>query len=84
MTRLLASLLLLAIACGCIGGCVHASGMPPPFTRQLDVQTPPLTGTDVLVLQNLLVRGVPSTPLNDMYDAATAAAVKTFQTGKVP
>lgn len=52
--------------------------MPPPFTRSLSSG---MSGSDVLLLQNLLQRtnGLPSFQVNGKYDAATVAAVEQFQ-----
>eukprot|EP01113_Clastostelium_recurvatum_P036519 TRINITY_DN5217_c0_g1_i1.p1 TRINITY_DN5217_c0_g1~~TRINITY_DN5217_c0_g1_i1.p1 ORF type:complete len:290 (+),score=74.97 TRINITY_DN5217_c0_g1_i1:25-870(+) len=49
-----------------------------PFTRELTVQTPPLTGDDVTVLQALLAR-TQALKQTGAYDAQTAAAVSAFQ-----
>lgn len=54
-----------------------------PFTRQLTLQSPPMQGADVVVLQNLLQRGISAPALaigtNGTYDAATADAVRDWQ-----
>lgn len=52
--------------------------MPLPFTRVLQVATPPMSGEDVTILQNLLQRRSPF-PLTNVFDAATASAVSGFQ-----
>ena len=55
--------------------------MPQPFSRELRLQTPPETGKDVIILQNLLQRH-PSTVyviVTSQYDVQTAEAVKLFQ-----
>lgn len=57
----------------------QSSDMPCPFTRVLQLQEPPLNGTDVYILQNVLQRAVPSTPITSVYDAKTQAAVQQFQ-----
>lgn len=54
--------------------------MPLPFYRELSLQTPPLNGSDVYILQNLLMRAIPSTPTTYVYDAKTQAAVQQYQT----
>jgi len=53
--------------------------MPCPFTRVLSVQNPLLSGNDVYILQNLLLRTVPETPTNYEYDTDTEASVSKFQ-----
>lgn len=50
-----------------------------PFNRPLSVQEPALTGTDVTILQNLLLRFAPLSVTNE-FDAATGAALSQFQT----
>jgi len=58
--------------------------MPEPFYRVLALQSPPLTGSDVFMAQNLLIRSPfvdPELPLSSNYDALSAAAVIAFQTG---
>eukprot|EP00026_Physarum_polycephalum_P014074 Phypoly_transcript_14546.p1 GENE.Phypoly_transcript_14546~~Phypoly_transcript_14546.p1 ORF type:complete len:286 (+),score=22.10 Phypoly_transcript_14546:78-935(+) len=59
--------------------CGANAQMPCPFTRTLSLQTPPLNGSDVYILQNLLVRAIPATPITSLYDAKTQAAVIQFQ-----
>jgi hypothetical protein len=55
--------------------------MPPPFTRVLSVQSPPLHGNDVVILQNLIMRSPCVTLANatGSYDTPTANAVTSFQ-----
>jgi hypothetical protein len=55
------------------------SSMPQPWTRVLEVANPAMKGTDVFILQNLLLRSTASLPVTSAYDAATAAAVLSFQ-----
>ncbi len=58
--------------------------MPLPFTRVLVVATPPTSGDDVFMLQNLLNRSpfvTPKLSYNRQYDSTTAQAVTQFQTG---
>lgn len=52
-----------------------------PFTRPLSVATPPLTGSDVYILQNLLARngGHAALPVTSAFDPATGAALAAFQ-----
>jgi len=57
----------------------NAQEMPCPFTRVLQLEQPPLNGSDVFILQNLLRRAVPATPITSFYDAKTQAAVHQFQ-----
>ena len=59
-----------------------AAAMPLPFTRVLSLQSPCLSGSDVLLLQHLLQRSAAGPPPNitDCYDTATASAVHAFQT----
>lgn len=57
------------------------SDMPRPFFRQLELQTPLLTGRDVIILQNLLQRH-PKTKgiiVTSKYDIQTAEMVQIFQ-----
>jgi len=54
--------------------------MPCPFTRPLVLQNPPLNGSDVYILQKLLSRAIPATPVSEYYDEKTQAAVLQFQT----
>lgn len=58
---------------------INAQTMPCPFWRVLQLQNPPLNGSDVYIMQNLLMRAVPSTPTTYNYDAKTSAAVQEFQ-----
>ena len=54
--------------------------LPQPFSRTLRITTPPLNGSDVTILQNLLQRaGTCSAPSTGAYDAATARAVSCAQ-----
>jgi peptidoglycan hydrolase-like protein with peptidoglycan-binding domain len=53
--------------------------MPCPFNRTLTLQDPPLSGKDVYILQNMLLRAIPNTPFTSTYDAKTQAAVLQFQ-----
>jgi hypothetical protein len=58
--------------------------MPPPFYRVLSVQNPPLQGTDVYILQNLIVRSPfvsNFTEVSSVYDEETSEAVREFQIG---
>jgi len=58
--------------------------MPPPFYRVLSLQNPPLNGTDVYLLQNLIVRSpfvMNFTDINSVYDEETLLAVQEFQIG---
>ncbi|EFA75486.1 eukaryotic translation initiation factor 2 alpha kinase [Heterostelium album PN500] len=57
----------------------NAQDFPCPFSRELSIQTPPMTGDDVYILQNLLVRTVPNIPLTSAFDAITQAALIKFQ-----
>lgn len=56
-----------------------ASPFPLPFTRPLMLASPPLAGSDVVVLQGLLLRANDTTPQTGAYDALTAAVVAGFQ-----
>jgi len=53
--------------------------MPCPFVRVLTLQQPPLNGSDVFILQNLLQRAVPATLVTKLYDAKTEMAIQQFQ-----
>ena len=59
------------------------SSMPLPWTRELKLQTPYQTGSDVTITQNLLIRdaSVPSSSLacDGVYSQASVDAVKAFQ-----
>jgi len=55
------------------------TSMPCPFTRVLTPEQPPLNGSDVYILQNVLKRAIPSTPITSYYDAKTQSAVQQFQ-----
>eukprot|EP01119_Soliformovum_irregulare_P002265 TRINITY_DN12550_c0_g1_i1.p1 TRINITY_DN12550_c0_g1~~TRINITY_DN12550_c0_g1_i1.p1 ORF type:complete len:280 (-),score=53.21 TRINITY_DN12550_c0_g1_i1:50-889(-) len=63
-----------------IGVCI---AMPCPFTRTLRLKQPPMEGSDVSVLQNLLIRSpyVGHLTATGQYDASTAEAVKRFNAG---
>jgi len=52
-----------------------------PFTRELDVQIPPLEGKDIVILQNLLRRHAKVTRIKatGLFDEKTKQAVKKFQ-----
>jgi len=62
-----------------------SDSMPLPFTRELSVESPLLTGDDVFMMQALINRSPfvnkNPIPLTRAYDTATAAAVSAFQTG---
>lgn len=64
-----------------VAHCV-AESMPLPWTRILSATNPPMTGNDVYIAQNLLVRdsSVTNLVINGQYDKDTAAAVAAFQT----
>lgn len=58
------------------------AAMPPPFTRELYVTSPVMTGNDVLIAQTLLQRDSAvskSFTANGKYDDASAAATSAFQ-----
>lgn len=60
-----------------------AQTMPFPFTRVLQTAQPALSGDDVYVAQNLLLRSpfVSGLTVTSTFDAATVAAVKAFKAG---
>jgi hypothetical protein len=67
---------------------VADASMPLPFTRQISVQTPRMTGRDVFLLRGLLARASDSAPTaasrcaavtGCAYDEATSAAVEAVQ-----
>eukprot|EP01100_Stratorugosa_tubuloviscum_P007159 TRINITY_DN29_c2_g6_i1.p1 TRINITY_DN29_c2_g6~~TRINITY_DN29_c2_g6_i1.p1 ORF type:complete len:303 (-),score=141.79 TRINITY_DN29_c2_g6_i1:54-962(-) len=68
---------------GFINSIVRDSDMPPPFTRQLYLTNPNLSGKDCVVLQNLIVRSsfIKNLKLSGIYDQPTANAVTSFQIG---
>jgi len=72
----LVAVILLAALC-------HAQSMPAPFTRQLQLTNPPMSGNDVIILQNLIIRSryVSNITFNGDYDNDTANAVTAFQKG---
>lgn len=86
MQRFQATVIAAAVAALVMGVATAASGspMPAPFTRNLEAASPAMTGTDVVILQNLLRRapGASSLHVTGSYDAATVAVVKTFQSGE--
>jgi hypothetical protein len=57
----------------------------PPFNRLLKLQDPPLTGSDVVIMQNFLLRSrfVKTFPMTGIFDAATENSLKAFQAGSV-
>lgn len=59
-----------------------AESMPLPWSRVLTAADPPMTGNDVYIAQNLLVRdsSVTNLEINGEYDKDTVAAVAAFQT----
>ncbi len=62
-----------------------AATMPAPFTRELKLTTPYMTGNDVIIAQNLLNRdsAVKSKlTANGIYDQASADATSYFQASK--
>jgi len=62
----------------------YNEGMPLPFYRILYLQSPPFSGNDVNILQNLLGRSqyaTPPPPITSNYDSATQNAVYQFQKG---
>lgn len=74
----------MGVYCGCSGSSMN-SQMPSPFYRVLcyDAQNM-MSGHDVIILQNLIIRSpfVNSTlPMSGEYDSATSQAVAAFQQG---
>lgn len=59
----------------------ESTGMPCPFTRTLSLQTPPLQGKDVTILQTLIKRAPSASGIlvTGKYDAQTQNAVESFQ-----
>ena len=81
-----AALLAAAAAATLLVALVTAAPLPLPFRRRLQLVAPPLNGTDVTILQQLLRRsgpgcagGLPASPTGE-YDGPTAHAVSCFQT----
>lgn len=72
-TRLVLCVVLLVAA-------LHAA-FPNPFHRRLDIQDPPLEGKDVLILQRLLLRPLPSlaVPIHGQFDNETSRAVRYYK-----
>jgi len=63
---------------------VSPSAFPCPFTRYLQLQDPPLTGKDVIILQNLLLRSPfvgGKVYVTGIFDSNTSLALKSFQQG---
>jgi len=58
--------------------------MPLPWSRVLTAADPPMTGNDVFIAQNLLVRdsAVSNLVVNGLYDKDTVAAVAAFQAAR--
>jgi hypothetical protein len=75
--------LLLFLFCGCLLG--DDDAMPSPFYRILQLQMPRQTGSDVFILQNLIIRSPFVTPIQTdaIYGQATANAVGQFQVLKL-
>lgn len=65
-----------------ISACI-AQNMPLPWTQELKVTSPYMTGNNVLIAQTLLVRDyhVSSFKADGVYGPDSAAAVSQFQTG---
>lgn len=80
-----AAVVLVCLVCLVAAGADAAATYTPPFSRLLTLQQPPLTGADVNVTQHLLVRdpsvGAGGLKMTGQYDAATQAAVMSFQKG---
>ena len=58
--------------------------MPLPFTRILEFEDPQMTGNDVFILQNLIIRSpdvVPKLYADSVFGKETAVAVGQFQVG---
>ena len=73
------------LVAACVCG-VYADGMPLPFTRVLKSTTPPMSGDDVTIMQNVLMRSPFATSQGNFqvtgkYDLETANAVSRFQFG---
>ena len=76
-------LFLLSILYGILIHTSAAEIMPAPFTRILYINTPPFSGKDVVILQNLLRRSCNVTTEVDatgLYDKQTAQAVQEYKT----
>jgi len=61
------------------------AAFPAPFGRQLKLQSPPLKGNDVVIMQNLIARSkhVAAYPFTGNFDQATETALKQFQQGEM-
>ena len=53
--------------------------MPLPFTRELLIQTPPLNGNDIIILQNLLKQNEYDIYVTGIYDYQSEFIIKKFQ-----
>ena len=78
------ALLALATSAVVSADAASQSVFPAPFTRTLALETPPLNGTDVLVLQHLLRRApgcgaLPPGGAPSVFDAVTAKLLACFQ-----
>lgn len=83
---------LIAVTCILLlHGAADGAGYPRPFSRLLKVTSPPMSGNDVVILQNLLQRTATRTPYSSLrannpapasgeYTSATASQVTAFQT----
>ena len=72
--------LLFAVLSHVPAAALASSSFPPPFTRDLSVQTPSLTGSDVFIACSLLQRDDSVTPYtcDSVFDPADASAVSSF------
>ena len=55
------------------------AAMPLPWTRVLEIETPPLSGQDVYIAQNLLQHVVRDLVASSTYDSSTQSAVAELQ-----
>ena len=79
--HLLFALLVLAVAATAVPvPQLGENGFTPPFNRLLRVTSPPMSGNDVVIAQNLLTRFNDALNVSTVYDAATADVVRALQT----
>lgn len=74
--------LVFVVVLAVLGLLICDGAMPPPFTRELYVSSPMMTGNDVLIAQTLLNRATSTSPklsTDGVYGSASAKATSQFQ-----